>query len=246
MGEDRVPQVDAVVAVLALDDLRDAFEAHAGIDVLRGERRELAAGVAVELDEDEVPDFHHARVFAVDLRPAGFVGRAVDVDFRARAARAGVAHFPEVVFAEVVDVVVALEAVLLPIGDLAPDLGGLGVARDVRSGIAFVAGNVQARRVELPDLRQQFPRHLDGTLLEVVAEGPVAEHFKERVMAARTADVVQVIVLAARADALLRVGDTVPWCLFRAQKIRLELVHPRVGEHQSRVVVRHDRGRRNK
>jgi hypothetical protein len=43
--------------------------------------------------------------------------------------------------------------------------------------------------------------------LKVVAEAPVAEHLEERVMAAAAADVVEVVVLPAGADAFLRVGD---------------------------------------
>ena len=55
---------------------------------------QFADGVAVVLDEDEIPDLHHARVFAVDLRTAGAVGRAVDVDFGARAAWVRCRPFP--------------------------------------------------------------------------------------------------------------------------------------------------------
>ena len=55
---------------------------------------------------------------------AGFVGGAVDVDFGAGAAGAGVAHFPEVVLAEVVNVIVGQA------GDFFPEIGGFGVARN--------------------------------------------------------------------------------------------------------------------
>ena len=58
----------------------------------------------------------------------------------------------------------------------------------------------------LPDFREQFPRPGDRFLLEVVAEGPVAEHLEEGVVVGVLADVVEVVVLAAGADALLRVG----------------------------------------
>src|ERR1035437_6820854 len=50
----------------ALDDAGDALEAHAGVHMLRGQRREGAIGVRVELDEDEVPDFDAAGVTFVD------------------------------------------------------------------------------------------------------------------------------------------------------------------------------------
>jgi hypothetical protein len=49
------------------------------------------------------------------------------------------------------------------------------------------------------------PGHVDRTLLEVIAEGPVAQHFKKGVVVHILADVVQIVVLAPRADALLAV-----------------------------------------
>ena len=45
---------------------------------------------------------------------------------------------------------------------------------------------------------------MNGILLEIVAEREVPEHFEEGVMTGGVADVVEVIVLAAGADALLR------------------------------------------
>lgn len=85
---------------------------------------------AVVLDEDVVPDLHHPRVFTTqDRRAAGLVRRAVDEDFGAGAARAGISHLPEVVLrVAVVNVVVGLVPVLLPVGDLPPDVGGFVVA----------------------------------------------------------------------------------------------------------------------
>ena len=70
--------------------------------------------------------------------------------------------------------------------------------------VAAVDGHDQARRVDRVDLRQQLPRPRDRVRLEVVAEREVAEHLEERVVARRLADLVEVVVLAAGADALLR------------------------------------------
>ena len=50
----------------ALDDGAGALEAHAGIDVLGRKRREGSVGVGVELDEDEVSDFHAGGTASVD------------------------------------------------------------------------------------------------------------------------------------------------------------------------------------
>src|SRR5262249_60468435 len=96
-GEDRGKAPRVEIALLPLQNRRDALEAHAGIDVLRRQRRQLLVGAAVELDEDEVPDLDHVRRPRVDQLAATLARRAVDVDLAARAAGAGVAHLPEVV-----------------------------------------------------------------------------------------------------------------------------------------------------
>jgi len=54
------------------------------------------------------------------------------------AAGAGVAHLPEIVLAEVVDVIIRQP------GDLLPNVGGLRIARNAGGGIALVAAYVQA------------------------------------------------------------------------------------------------------
>ena len=69
---------------------------------------------------------------------------------------------------------------------------------------------------------------------EVVAEGPVAQHLEERVVVGVQAHVVEVVVLAARADALLRVRRARRQVggLLGAEEVGYELVHTRVGEEQ--------------
>ena len=77
--------------------------------------------------------------------------------------------------------------------------------------------------------------------LEVIAEGEVAEHLEKRVVAARVADVLEIVVLAAGAHALLRGGRARVVALLQAEEDVLELVHARVGEQQRRVVRGHER-----
>ena len=50
---------------------------------------------------------------------------------------------------------------------------------------------------------EEVPGEVDRVALEVVAEGEVAEHLEERVVARGVADVLQVVVLAAGAHAAL-------------------------------------------
>src|SRR5205814_8254983 len=77
------------------------------------------------------------------------------------------------------------------------------------------------------------------------AEREVPGHPEERGMAGRPPDVLEVVVLAARAHALLRTGRShiVPPLL--AQKDALELHHAGVGEEQRRIARGDERRRRH-
>ena len=68
--EDRTEDVGLVIGDRAgeigeifrpLNDCGDAFKTHAGIDVLRRQRRKGAVRIRVELDEDQVPDLDAPR-----------------------------------------------------------------------------------------------------------------------------------------------------------------------------------------
>ena len=134
------------------------------------------------------------------------------MDLRARSARADVGHHPEVVL-----VAVARNVILRHAGDLEPEILGLVVGMVYR-GAKPVA-------VEPERLRQVIPRPLDRLGLVVVAERPVAEHLEECVVPAVLADVLEVVVLAAGADALLRRGRATEFGRAPAEEDILELVH---------------------
>ena len=91
----------------------------------------------------------------------------------------------------------------------------------------------------------QLPGKLDRAFLEIVAEREVAEHFEEGVMARGVADIVEVVVLAAGAHAFLRGRRARIGALFQAGEDVLELHHPGIGEHQRRIVARHERRTRH-
>jgi hypothetical protein len=55
-------------------------------------------------------------------------------------------------------------------------------------------------------LGDQGPGEIDRLFLEVVAEREIAQHLEEGVVARGVADIVEVVVLAAGADAFLRGG----------------------------------------
>ena len=198
-----------------------------------GLRVAVAFADAVELHEDEVPNLHCRVAGAVDelgtilLRVFGVVAHGV-MNFAARAAGACVAHLPEVVLAP------ETQDALFRRADLFPERDGLFVCGHFL--VALEDGEPQARRVKTVLVDEQVPGVADGVFLEVVAEGEVAEHLEEGVVARGLAHFVEVVVFAARADALLGgCGARVGARLLPEEDI-FELVHPGVGEQQSRVV----------
>ena len=96
----------------------------------------------------------------------------------------------------------------------------------------------------MPDVDQQFPRPLNGFFFEIIAEGPVAEHFEERMMVRIKTDLFQIVVLSAGADTFLRVGHPRVFRRLLPEKIRHERVHAGIGKEQIRC-FRKQRIRRN-
>ena len=87
----------------------------------------------------------------------------------------------------------------------------------------------------------QVPGKLDCVFLEIIAKGEIAEHLEKGMVARSIADIFEVIVLAACADAFLRChGAVVAACLKAGEQV-LELHHAGIGEHQRRVVLWHKR-----
>ena len=236
-GED----VGLVIALLVLENHAQALEAHAGVDVFGGQRHQVAVGHAVVLHEHEVPDFDDVVVVRVHEVAAGnagdfLIGPEVDVDLAAGAAGAGVAHFPEIV------VLVAGEHVVFR-QMLEPCLAGFGVQLGAVFFGAFENGGVQFGGVNLIDLCEKFPGPVDGFGLEIVSEAPVSQHLEHGMVASVVAHGLQVVVLAAYAEALLAVGGTGELGCAVPEENVFELVHARVGEHEGRVIFDDHGGR---
>ena len=208
----------------------DPLEAHAGVDARPGQRRARLARALVELHEDEIPDFGES--VAVFLGRTGRTtgdGRPVVVeDLRARTARARLTHGPEVVVGGDADDLVVRQA-----GDLAPQPGGVLV------GDMDCDQQLLGRQPEIAG--DELPREFDRRLLEVVPEGEIAEHLEEGQVAAGVADIVEVVVLAARAHALLRRGEAGGRRGGLAGEDGLERDHAGIDEQQGRIVARHER-----
>ena len=160
------------------------------------------------------------------------VGPAVEVDLAARSARPGLAGLPEVLL-----VAEPLDPLHRHTDDVVPDLLG-----DV---VGLVDGDPQAVTVHPPRLGDQLPARRDDELLEVVAEAEVAEHLEEHEVALGAADVVEVVVLAARPHALLRADRPLVRRPLVAEEVGLERHHPGDVEQQRRV-LRHEARRRHR
>src|SRR5258708_28049340 len=90
---------------------------------------------------------------------------------------------------------------------------------------------------------RELPREQNGVALEVVAEGEVPQHLKERIVPRGVTDLLEVVMLSARPNAFLRrrcPTRTERWRL-ESKKHLLELHHAGVREQQRRIVFRHQR-----
>src|SRR5262245_27813807 len=101
--QDRPHLVDLVQVVDALQDGRDAFQTHAGVDVLGRQLAEdrvvllVLARPALVLHEDEVPELHVPVLVDLGSALPAVLRTAVEIDLRAWTARPRDPHRPEVV-----------------------------------------------------------------------------------------------------------------------------------------------------
>ena len=221
----RLQDVDLEVAQHALQGGGTAFQTHAGVDVLFRQRLQVVRRVAdaVELREDQVPDLDR-------LRRAGWQV----IDFTARTADAVGALRRGGGGPEVLPLVLARDPVGRQLDLVVPDPERLVVVE--------VDGDGQPRRIQSqPFLRgEEFPRPVNGFLLEVVAEREVAEHLEERVVIGRHTDVADV----ARSQTLLAGGRLGELERPDPQELVLELVHPGRSEQDGLVILGNEHIRR--
>ncbi len=228
-GHQAAQHVRVVVVGNALHDGRDALKAHAGIDVLGLQRRQRAVFLTVVLSEHAIPVLKITVAVAAGLAvgaAAANLGALVEVDLGARAARAGGAGAPEVVF-------------LAQLGDMAlgnaqalPDLDGLVVVLE--------HGEVELFGGQAQNLSRELVGPCAHLALEVLAEAEVAQHLEEAEVTG-IADVLDVV----GAHALLNRGgsDIALVQLFLMKEIGLELHHAGTGKKQRGIVGDERRGR---
>ena len=154
----------------------------------------MALRIAVELHEHKIPDLDITAAIArkCAIRMADFAGGGTKIvmNFRARPARSSLAHLPEIVL-----LIQTYDAIASDAGTACPEIDGCIILSEYRHP-ELIDGQFEF-------FRQQRPRVIDCLFLEISAEREIAEHFEERLMTPRVADVVQIIVLAAGAYTLL-------------------------------------------
>ena len=97
------------------------------------------------------------------------------MNLRAGATGTRVAHLPEVVVLVTVDDMVSRHM-------LQPVAGSLIIAFQSLFLRTFKDSDVEVFWVEFEHINKIFPCHVDGTLFEVVAKAPVAQHLKHGVV----------------------------------------------------------------
>ena len=223
----QIPEkVNVVVRVNALKHRRDALESHARVDAGPRKIGHGPIGSPFELHEDEIPDFD-VPITILFGRPRGTAPdlRTVVVeDLRARAARAGVSHGPEIV-----RITKASDAVGRHTDLFDPDA--------LRLVIGVVNRHPQAIGRQAEALSQQRPGHTNGFGLEIIAEAEIAKHLEEGVVPSCIADVLEVVVLATSTHASLRTGRTPVVTRFTPREHVLERHHSRVREQERRIVA---------
>ncbi len=222
-------QISVVVAALVLQHAHQSFQSHAGIDVARWKRHQFATWLTIELNEHQVPHFKHIRVAAIDQACGVASADAVVMNLGAGAARAGLAHLPEIVFHAARDHVVRGQK-------LQPQIATLFVGRHRLLGIAGTPRGIESIWVKSVHLGEQLNSPTDCLFLEVITKRPVAEHFKECVVVGIAAHILKVVVLAAGTNALLSIHRARVVARALAEEYILELVHPRVGEEQGGIL----------
>ena len=216
-------QRDVVVGLRPLQDGSCALQSHPRIDVLLLQRDERTILLGVVLHEHEVPDLGESVAiagYALAIRAACPLLSRIEEDLRVRAARAGLPYrSPPVVFLAQTDDPLLWDAdLIMPDGE--------------RFVILLEHGDPQTTRRDTKLHGQELPGVLNRLVLEVIAEGEVAQHLKERVVIRCPPDVLDV----RRAEALLIRCHARKTRSYVPPENILELHHPRCGEQERRIV----------
>ena len=217
---DREQDIDVEVGRYALEDARGPLQPHPGIDVLARQWTEIIRWVAnpVELGEDQIPDLNVLAVFegVVDFG----TWSADTIGALARCARR-----PKVIR-------------LVHPRDPGHGNPDLFVPNRGRLIVILVDGDRQPFRWNAEPLLvgQELPCPRDRFVLEVIAKAEIPEHLEEGMVIRGSSDVVDI----ARAKALLASRRSGKVEFHFAQKVVLELVHPRRSEQNRWIPSRYE------
>ena len=232
--DQRAERVDIIIVMLALHHRRDTLKPHARVDAGLGQALARTICLLLELHKDEIPDLDEAIAILIRAarRPAGDICAVIVEYFAARPTRPRIAHRPEIVRGRDAD-----DPIIRQARNLLPQIG--------RIIIIVVNRDQQLVLGQPPFTGQQCPGMCDRLFLEIIAEREIPEHFKERMMPRGIADIIKIIVLAACAYAFLAGCRPRDGPRLKPGKHVLERHHTSVRKHQCRVVVRHQRRRRD-
>ncbi len=235
--------IGLVIGNDALQNGHQSLKAHASINVLGRQLAEDAVTILIVLYKNQVPQLkiapaaavHTANVMGVILKVTGLFS-PVEVDFTARAAGTGVAHFPEIVLAAKIE-----DVVRVYVRYLSPIVSRLLV------GFQLTLVILEDRDPEpvfgqAPDFGEQLPRPGDGLLFVIIAKRPIAQHLEESVMIGIVSYILQIVVLTGDPHALLSVSSPRIPPFLQSQEDVFKLIHARIGEQQRGIIARHQRG----
>ena len=157
-------------------------------------------------------------------------GANVHVNFGARTAGTGIAHFPKIVL---------FISGQHPFGwqFLQPIGFGLAVLGQILRRISFKISSIELLFGDLVDLRQEFPSPIDGLPFKIIAKRPIAQHFEHGMVVSILAYLLQIVVFSTHAQALLGIGHTRVSRRFMPGEPILKGVHTGIGKHKGWVVL---------
>ena len=241
--EHRLEHIRVVIRGLALYRTNQTLEAHTGVNHLHRQRLQRTVRLAVVLHEHDVPNLNHLRMIFVHQFATGdavtLVERtAVHMYLRARTAGTGITHLPEIIVLVAVQNMVCRQV-------FCPNSGRLVITRQTVFRRALKHRRIQVLRINLQYIHDVLPREINRLFLEIIAERPVAQHLKHRVVVGVVSHFLQVVVLTAHAQTFLTVRHTRILDGIVAQDDTLPRVHTGIGEHQAWVVFDNHRSRRH-
>ena len=238
---ERLEHVSVIVGSLTLQRAHQTFKAHARVNHLGRQSFKRTICLAVVLHEHEIPNLNHLRVVFVHQLTTGHLclllfRTRIHMNLRAGATRSCVTHLPEVVMPAAIDDVVFRQ-------ELFPNASRLIITGKPLLGAALEDSGIEVLRVNLQHIHNVLPSPRNRLLLEVVTKRPVAQHLKHRVVIGVVSHLLQVIMLAAHTQTLLRVRLPPALRCSITQDNVLKLIHACIRKHQRRVVL-HDHGSR--